>query len=55
MMDGKELPLALGVIRDVKSPVYNEEIEAQIADIRARKGYTSLRDMVVAGNTWTIE
>ncbi|MDE5734392.1 MAG: 2-oxoacid:ferredoxin oxidoreductase subunit beta [Duncaniella sp.] len=55
MMDGKELPLALGVIRDVASPVYNEEVEAQIADIRARKGYTSLRDMVLAGNTWTIE
>ena len=55
MMDGKELPLALGVIRDVASPVYNEEIETQIADIRARKGYTSLRDMVLAGNTWTIE
>ncbi|MDE5726711.1 MAG: 2-oxoacid:ferredoxin oxidoreductase subunit beta [Duncaniella sp.] len=55
MMDGKELPLALGVIRDVASPVYNEEVEAQIADIRARKGYSTLRDMVLAGNTWTIE
>ncbi|MDE5750366.1 MAG: 2-oxoacid:ferredoxin oxidoreductase subunit beta [Duncaniella sp.] len=55
MMDGKELPLALGVIRDVDAPVYNEEIDAQIADIRGRKGFTSLRDMVLAGNTWTID
>ena len=54
MMDGNDLPLALGVIRDVDSPVYNEEIEAQIADVRARKNFTSLRDMILAGETWTV-
>lgn len=55
MMDGKSLPLALGVIRDVESPVYNEEIEAQIADVRARKNFGSLREMAMAGETWTVE
>ncbi len=55
MMDGKTLPLALGVIRDVDSPVYNEAIEQQIAEVRARKGFTCLRDMVMAGETWTVE
>ena len=55
MMDGKTLPLALGIIRDVDSPVYNEEVEAQIAEVRSRKGFTSLRDMVLAGETWTVE
>ncbi|MCM1521054.1 MAG: 2-oxoacid:ferredoxin oxidoreductase subunit beta [Muribaculaceae bacterium] len=55
MMDGESLPLALGVIRDVDAPVYNEAIEQQIADVRARKNFTSLRDMVLAGSTWTIE
>ncbi len=55
MMDGHELPLALGVIRDVDSPVYNEEIEKQIEEVRSRKNFASLRDMVLAGETWTVE
>lgn len=55
MMDGHELPLAIGVIRDVETPVYNEEIEKQIEDVRARKNFSSLRDMALAGETWTVE
>lgn len=55
MMDGHSLPLAIGVIRDVESPVYNEEIEKQVAEVRARKNFSSLRDMVMAGETWTVE
>ena len=55
MMDGESLPLALGVIRDVQAPVYNEEIEKQVAEVRARKNFSSLRDMVMAGETWTVE
>ncbi|MCM1162984.1 MAG: 2-oxoacid:ferredoxin oxidoreductase subunit beta [Muribaculaceae bacterium] len=55
MMDGETLPLALGVIRDVDAPVYNEAIEQQISEVRGRKNFSSLRDMVMAGSTWTIE
>ena len=55
MMDGHSLPLALGVIRDVERPVYNEEIDRQVAEVRARKNFSSLRDMVLAGETWTVE
>ena len=55
MMDGHTLPLAIGVIRDVEAPVYNEEIEQQVADVRARKGYTCLRDMLLAGDTWEVK
>lgn len=54
MMDGHELPLAIGIIRDVDSPVYNEEIENQITNVRARKNFGSLRDMILAGETWTV-
>lgn len=55
MMDGYDLPLAVGVIRDVESPVYNEEIDRQVAEVTAKKGFSSLRDMVLAGETWTVE
>ncbi|MEY8605588.1 2-oxoacid:ferredoxin oxidoreductase subunit beta [Muribaculum intestinale] len=55
MMDGQDLPLAIGVIRDVDTPVYNEEIDAQIADVRAKKGFDTLRSMILAGEHWTVE
>ncbi len=55
MMDGHELPLAVGVIRDVEAPVYNEEVDAQVAQVRAKKGFDSLRDMILAGDHWTVE
>ncbi|MDE6394057.1 MAG: 2-oxoacid:ferredoxin oxidoreductase subunit beta, partial [Duncaniella sp.] len=55
MMDGHSLPLAIGVIRDVEGLAYDEEIEKQVAEVRARKNFSSLRDMVLAGETWTVE
>ncbi|MDE7144378.1 MAG: 2-oxoacid:ferredoxin oxidoreductase subunit beta, partial [Muribaculaceae bacterium] len=55
LMDGHDLPVAIGVIRDVDAPVYNEEVEAQITDVSASKGYDSLRAMILAGETWTVE
>ncbi len=55
MMDGHSLPLALGVIRDVEAPSYDEEVSRQVEEVRARKGFTSLRDMILAGETWTVK
>ena len=55
MMDGNDLPLALGVIRDVDAPVYDQEVETQVADVKAKKGFNTLRDMILAGETWTVE
>ena len=54
MMDGEELPLAVGVIRDVEAPSYDEEVCRQTDEVRARKGFTALRDMILAGDTWTV-
>lgn len=55
MMDGHDLPLALGVIRDVESPTYNESLEEQVAEVREKKGFDTLRDMILAGETWTVK
>ena len=55
MMDGYDLPLAVGVIRDVDALVYNEEIDKQIEEVRAKKNFTSLRDMILAGDTWEVK
>lgn len=55
MMDGKSLPLAIGVIRDVKAPVYEEEVDKQTHNVEERKHFGSLRDMIMAGETWEVK
>ena len=55
MMDGTDLPLAIGVIRDAKAPTYDEALTEQIAQVRAAKGFDTLRDLILAGETWTVE
>ena len=55
MMDGTNLPLALGVIRDVESLTYDGEVERQVSEVRAAKGFSDLRSMILAGETWTVE
>ncbi len=52
LMDGETLPLALGVIRDVEAPSYNDALTEQIARVRK---YDNLRSMILAGETWTVE
>ena len=52
MMDGKSLPLAIGVIRGVEAPVYEEEVDKQTHNVEERKHFGSLRDMIMAGETW---
>ena len=55
MMDGEELPLAIGVIRDVEAPSYETDVENQISDIRKRRGFSSLKEMILAtSETWEV-
>ncbi len=39
MMDGHELPLAVGVIRDVEAPTYDTAVSQQVDEVKARKGF----------------
>lgn len=55
MMDGHTLPLALGVIRSVHAPVYDQEVKKQIESVQARKEERSLREFLLKGETWEIE
>ena len=55
MMDGHELPLAIGVIRQVDAPNYDSAVAAQVEEVKAKKGYTCLHDMIMAGETWEVK
>lgn len=55
LMDGHDLPLAIGVIRDVEAPTYESEVENQISEVMGRKGFSSLRDMILKTHeTWEV-
>lgn len=49
------LPIALGVIRDVAAPTYDQAVQAQIAEVSAAKPYHTFAELLATGNTWTIQ
>ncbi|MDR0745484.1 MAG: 2-oxoacid:ferredoxin oxidoreductase subunit beta [Mediterranea sp.] len=56
LMDGPEFPVALGVIRDVKAPSYDESVYAQIEEVRAKKPDRTLEEMLMTTcETWEIK
>lgn len=56
MMDGGELPLAIGVIRDVAAPSYESDVQEQVDVVKSKKGFKNLRDMIMhTCETWTVE
>ena len=55
MMDGHTLPLAIGVIRDVEAPVYDQEVAHQVEEVKKKKGFTSLRELILSGDVWEVK
>ena len=54
MMNG-DLPVAVGVIREVGAPVYDESVHRQIEDVKAKKTERTLQEMLMSGETWEIK
>jgi 2-oxoglutarate ferredoxin oxidoreductase subunit beta len=56
LMDGPDYPVALGIIRDVQAPSYDESVYAQIEAVRAKKQDRTLEDMLMTtSETWEIK
>jgi len=54
-MMSSELPVALGVIRDVEAPVYDQSVHQQIKEVKARKPAHTLHEMLMSGEVWEIK
>jgi 2-oxoglutarate ferredoxin oxidoreductase subunit beta len=54
-MKSPEFPVALGVIRDVDAPTYEERVENQIKEVQANSKVKCMEDLMNAGNTWIVE
>jgi 2-oxoglutarate ferredoxin oxidoreductase subunit beta len=55
MMGGEEMPVAMGVIRDVAAPTYDEAVNAQIEEVKGKKPQRTLRDLLLSGETWEVK
>lgn len=49
------LPVALGVIRDVKAPAYDECVEEQMKEVQAKNPVRTLRDYLMTKDVWEIK
>ena len=54
-MSYPEYPIAMGVIRDVERPTYEELMESQIEEIRQKSKIKTVQDLLNSGNTWEIK
>ena len=50
-----DMPLALGVIRNVDAPVYDQCVEAQIAEIQEKNPTRKLVDFLMQGDVWEVK
>ena len=55
MMEGPDFPVALGVIRDVPAPTYDEAVEAQIAEVSAQKKYHNFAELLETNDIWEVK
>jgi len=50
-----EYPVALGVIRSVPGPTYDEDVHNQIEDIRKTSKVKCVDDLLNSGSVWTVD
>ncbi len=54
-MDGTDLPVAFGVIRDITAPCYDDCIYEQIEAVKAKKKSRTITDVMLSNNTWEVK
>nr|WP_321407714.1 2-oxoacid:ferredoxin oxidoreductase subunit beta [uncultured Carboxylicivirga sp.] len=54
-MEYPDYPVALGVIRAVKAPVYDQCVESQLNDVQEISKIKTFKDLIHSGDTWDVE
>ncbi len=54
-MEGPDFPIALGVIRDVDAPTYNDAVAEQIEEIKGKKKYHNFQELLMTNDTWEVK
>jgi 2-oxoglutarate ferredoxin oxidoreductase subunit beta len=55
LMEGPDFPIALGVIRDVEAPTYNDAVDAQIEEVSSKKKYHNFEELLMTNDTWEVK
>ena len=55
LMEGPDFPIALGVIRDVEAPTYNDAVAEQIEEIKGKKKYHNFQELLMTNETWEVK
>lgn len=56
MMDNEHgFPVALGIIRDVEAPTYDEAVNAQIEEVKAKKPYHNFMELLETNDIWEVK
>ena len=56
MMDNEHgFPVALGVIRDVEAPTYDEAVNEQIAEVSKQKKYHNFEELLETNDIWEVK
>lgn len=55
LMEGPDFPVALGVIRDVDEPTYDEAVHAQMDEVSAKKKYHNFEELLMTNDTWEVK
>lgn len=54
-MKAPEMPVALGVIRDVKDHTYDDQVRDQLIEVRMRAKMYNTDDLLNSGETWEVK
>lgn len=52
LMEGPEMPIAMGVFRDVEEDAYDMAVEKQIADVQAKSKIKTFDDLIASCEHW---
>ena len=50
-----EWPVALGVIRDVEAPTYDDSVWSQIEEIKEKKKYHNFAELLETNDIWEVK
>ena len=54
LSNGPTMPTPVGVFRDVQRPIYEAEVQQQLAASLEKAGPGDLRSIIASGSTWTV-
>lgn len=54
-MKGPDFPVALGVIRDVKAPTYDDGVRDQVEEVKQKASIHCMDELLRSGSTWEVK